>query len=176
MRQTDVVSKFKIVNVTTMRNLILLAPFFIFFACKKEQLPEQLSRDNQLEIYTYGAPWSDQFQASFNQTETSKDTLYVAKFEIVNGEKKQSLKKIKLKPNEIDSLYLYFQKIKDNFELKDMKTRVMDGTSVGISIRNNTTSLSYSYRGLDKAENSTMEIRKLLIFINSRLPKDFQMY
>ena len=159
-----------------MKNLILLAPFFIFFACKKEQHPEQLSRDNQLEIYTYGAPWTDQFQASFNQTETSKDTLYVSKFETVNGKKKQSLEKIKLKPNEIDSLYLYFQKIKDNFKLNDRQTRVMDGTSVGVSIRNNATSLSYSYRGLDKAENSTMEIRKLLRFINSRLPKDFQMY
>ncbi len=159
-----------------MKNLILVAPFFIFFACNKVQHTEQLSRDNQLEIYTYGAPSSDQFQASFNQTETSKDTLFVSKFESIMGEKKRSLKKIKLKPNEIDSLYLYFQKIKDNFKLNDRQTQIIGGTSVGIAIRNNATSLSYSYRGLDKAENSTMEIRKLLRFINSRLPKEFQMY
>lgn len=52
----------------------------------------------------------------------------------------------------------------------------MDGTSVAIVIKNNATSVSYSYRGLDKAENSTMEIRKVIRFINSKLPKNFQMY
>lgn len=159
-----------------MKNLIVLILPFILISCSKKQDIEQLTRDNELSIYTYGAPWEDQFEAYFNPTEESIDTLYVSKLENSKGKEIKSLKKIKLKPNEIDSLYNYFQKIKNNFKIDNRKTRVMDGTSVGISIRNNCASLSFSYKGLDKAENANPEIGKLIKFINIRLPKDFQMY
>jgi hypothetical protein len=159
-----------------MKNLILLTLLFILVSCINKQNVEQLSRENELSIFTYGAPWENQFEAFFNPNEISKDTLFISKIENDNGKQTKSLEKIKLNPNEIDSLYTYFQKIKNNFKLDKRKNRVMDGTSVGISISNNTTSLSYSYRGLEKAENADPEIGKLIRFINTRLPKNFQMY
>ena len=159
-----------------MRNLISITCIFIFFSCTKKKNIELLSRDNELLIQTYGKPSDDRFIASFNATETSKDTLFISKIEYENEKSIETVKRIKLSPNEVDSLYSYFQKIKANFKCESTESKVMDGTSVAIVIRNNATSVSYSYRGLDKAENSTMEIRKVIRFINSRLPKNFQMY
>ena len=159
-----------------MRNLISITCIFIFFSCTKKKDIELLSRDNELLIQTYGKPSDDRFVASFNATETSKDTLFISKIEYENEKSIETVKRIKLNPNEVDSLYSYFQKIKANFKCESTESKVMDGTSVAIVIRNNATSVSYSYRGLDKAENSTMEIRKVIRFINSKLPKNFQMY
>ena len=159
-----------------MRNLISITCIFIFFSCTKKKDIELLSRDNELLIQTYGKPSDDRFVASFNATETSKDTLFISKIEYENEKSIETVKRIKLNPNEVDSLYSYFQKIKSNFKCESTESKVMDGTSVAIVIRNNATSVSYSYRGLDKAENSTMEIRKVIRFINSKLPKNFQMY
>lgn len=160
----------------SMRNLILAISFFIFFSCTEKKAIEQLGRDNELHLYTYGKPYDDRFGASFNSTETSKDTLFISKIEYGSEKEIETIKKIKLSPKEVDTLYSYFQDIKSNFKPESKETKLLDGTSVAIVIRNNATSVSYSYRGLDKAENSTMEIRKLIRFINSRLPKDFQMY
>ena len=162
-----------------MKNLIVVIfffIFFIFFSCTKKEVVEQLSRDNELLISTYGKPSDDRFVASFSSTETSKDTLLILKIEYGSEKEIETLKKIKLSPKEVDSLYSYFQDIKTNFNPKGRESKVLDGTSVAVVIRNNATAVSYSYRGLDKAENSTMEIRKLIRFINSRLPKDFQIY
>ncbi len=159
-----------------MRNLILIISFFIIFSCNKKEVIEQLSRDNELLLNTYGKPYDDQFVASFNPTETSKDTLLISKIEYRNEKEIETVKKVKLSPKEVDSLYSYFQDIKNNFKPEDRKSKVLDGTSVAVVIRNNANEVSYSYKGLDKAENSTTEIKKLMRFINSRLPKDFQMY
>lgn len=159
-----------------MRNLILVICFFIFFSCTKKAVAEQISRDNELFFYTFGKPSDDRFAARFSSTETSKDTLIISKIEFENEKENQTVKKIKLSPQEVDSLYSYFQDIKTNFKPIGRESKVMDGTSLSIVIRNNATSVSYSYTGLDKAENATKDIRKLLRFINSRLPRDFQMY
>ena len=160
----------------SMRNLILVISFSIFFSCTEKKVIEQLSRNNELLLYTYGKHYDDRFVASFSSTETSKDTLFISKIEYVSDKKIKTVKRIKLSRKEVDSLYSYFQDIKNNFKPESRESEVLDGTSVAIVIRNNATSVSYSYRGLDKAENSTMEIRKLMRFINSRLPKDYQMY
>lgn len=129
-----------------------------------------------MSIITYGAPWENQFQAIFNPVEISKDTLFVSKIKNENGKETKSTEKIELNPSEIDSLYTHFQKIKNNFNLNERKSRVLDGTSVSVSISNNTSAVHFSYKGLKKAENADPEIEKLIKFINTKLPNKFQIY
>lgn len=66
------------------RNLISITCIFIFFSCAKKKDIELLSRDNELLIQTYGKPSDDRFVASFNSTQTSKDTLFISKIEYEN--------------------------------------------------------------------------------------------
>ena len=90
-----------------MKNLIVVIfffIFFIFFSCTKKEVVEQLSRDNELLISTYGKPSDDRFVASFSSTETSKDTLLILKIEYGSEKEIETLKKIKLK---IDNLSSY---------------------------------------------------------------------
>ena len=128
-----------------MKQFILLTFLFSLISCSKNQKVDQISRESELSIITYGAPWENQFQAIYNPVEISKDTLFVSK-------------------------------IKNNFNLNERKSRVLDGTSVSVSISNNTSAVHFSYKGLKKAENADPEIEKLIKFINTKLPNKFQIY
>jgi hypothetical protein len=80
---------------------------FYFFVCKKKSNSRTSSRDNQLEIYTYGHRVRPIPRPLTRRK--LKDTLYVYKFET---RKKAIVRKDKIKkPNETDSL-LILSKIK----------------------------------------------------------------
>ncbi len=152
----------------------LIAALFLF-SCSEKKQPEKLSHDCELQIGIFGMPGEDACAAYFNLASETGDTLFVSKSSYSEQKRESEVEKVKLKSTEIDTLFSYFENIKENFKLGDQKSVVNDGTKVRVTIANNNNTVIFFYAGLDKAENADPEVKKLIHFINSRMSRDFQM-
>ena len=155
-----------------MKILSICFIILIFSACYEKKETEDLSRNCglQLSIFSHNSQ-GDTFDAYFNLSSDGNDTLYISKSTCETGKYCLLNGKIKLKSFQKDTLYNFFQNIKENFKLADNNAADSDDNFVRIDIVNSNNSALYLYRSLGSARSENPEIDKLIYFINKRLPE-----
>jgi hypothetical protein len=155
-----------------MKILSICFIILIFSACSEKKETEKLSRNCGLQLSIFSKyPQGVTFDAYFNISSNGNDTLYISKSTSETGKYCIFNGKIKLKSFQKDTLYNFFQNIKENFKLADNNTPDSDDNYVRIDIDNSHNSALYVYRSLGSARSENPEIDKLIHFINKRLPE-----
>jgi|GEM_PF-4816033 hypothetical protein len=160
-----------------MKHLLIFILLVTLLGCNDSKTKKTLIERNanwSMHFNVWGAPWDSSFNVNL---ENAKDSIIVIQSKLVQtangGRIKNFIEKrraSKLSRSDKDSIYTMTLAVFNNLAFpKSSRAEFADGVNASIGIEQNLVALICNFYRLNKIENASPEVGRLINFINKRL-------